>query len=681
MKHKLNKAFLSLLIFFISTSYAQNITAAISKDLLSVQQFFALPNFQQMRLSPDGSKIAAIAPYRGRKNLIIVDVKTRQAKAITSTDKWDVRGIQWIGDRRLYFTVVDGEAASGRPRLKGGYAIDPDGTNLREVWGYNSAGSPYGNFINNILATEGGDSAIAYVSMNLRSKNWADVYRIDFRSLRTELLSFNSPGRVSDWIINSNKKPVAALRTTSRASRGLAVEDQLVILRQDEKWETVLTKNSIDGKEEIGICGLDSDDKTLYISARRGFDKAAIWKYDINSREFSKPLIQDPIVDINCSSNNEDSNFSSSATLISDYTTKRIIGIHYDSGMPTTVFFYPDSSTEKLFTKLRDATDGEVRIRWNKDQSFALISSVSDINPITYYLYYPNKNQLEIIANSRPWINPNLMPKRKFIQYKSRDGLTIPAYLTLPRDSLGKKLPLIINIHGGPMVRGYTWIGWGRWPEASFFAMHGYAVLEPEPRGSTGWGSQHFIKHFKQWGLSMQDDITDGALHLISEGIVDRERICLHGASYGGYAALQGLIREPGLFKCGNSFVAVTDLSLLQNTAYSDTARDTEFDYLRNEFIYWVGDSSRDALQFELTSPARNADKIQAPVMLTMGSDDVRVPLVHGEAMRNSMLKAGKSIEWKVYAEEGHGFNLEKNVVDFYTRSLNFFNKHIGSKN
>jgi dipeptidyl aminopeptidase/acylaminoacyl peptidase len=238
-----------------------------------------------------------------------------------------------------------------------------------------------------------------------------------------------------------------------------------------------------------------------------------------------------------------------------------------------------------------------------------------------------------------------------------------------------KDLPLIINIHGGPWVRGYTWVEWGRWPEAQFFASRGYAVLEPEPRGSKGYGLKHFTSHVRQIGQAMQDDITDGALDLVQKGIVDRNRICLSGGSYGGYATLQGLVREPDLFKCGNAFVAVSDLGLWQEVAWSDTAQDTDFNFLSNEFVYWIGDSKADKAYFDRNSPARNADKIKVPLMLTMGSDDVRVPLVHGEQMRDAMIKAGKRVDWKVYTDEGHGFNKEANVVDFYTRTMQFFDE------
>jgi dipeptidyl aminopeptidase/acylaminoacyl peptidase len=342
--------------------------------------------------------------------------------------------------------------------------------------------------------------------------------------------------------------------------------------------------------------------------------------------------------------------------------------------MPVTKWLDPEmDGYQKAIDKALPGTNN-VLIR-EDDAARLLVFSSSDTDPGRYYLFDLEKKSLEALPPTRPWLKPELMAERKFITYKARDGMVIPAYLTIPRGSSGKNLPLVVNIHGGPWVRAYHWDEWSRWPEAQFFASRGYAVLEPEPRGSTGWGRKLFESSFKQLGLAMQDDITDGALHLVKEGIVDKGRMCLHGGSYGGYATLQGLVREPDLFRCGTPFVAVTDLGLWQTVQWSDTAQLTDF--FETDYIKMVGDSKADAALFEKTSPARNADKIKAPVLLAMGEDDVRVPLIHGETMRDALKKAGKNVEFVTYAEEGHGFNKQENVVDFYTRIEKFLAKYL----
>ena len=650
---------------------------------VSVKQFFSLPDFREMRLSPDGSRIAAVAPLKGRGNLVIVDLATRKAQGITASDRWDVSRIRWIGNGRLYFTVVDGEEATGKPRLKGAYTIKVDGTELREVFGYAANGSPRGLRVGRILDTEGGDSSVAYVEMRERSRDWFDVYKLDFRTLRFELLSFESPGRTSGWEIDSQQRPRVVRRDEPRPGKGKpAFTTFWHRPASGGAWEKLFEYASLDDPEEYGVCGLDNDDRTLYVTARRGRDRSALWKYDLQTKQFGAMLADDPLVDISCAGGRPDEDEVDAGTsLLSDSETKAVVGVSYQGDRPKKVFFVPGSAREREAKQFAASLPGFTEVRaTSKDKARSLLRVYSDIDPGSYYLFDRAKKQLELIAKERAWVKPELMAERKPILYKARDGLMIPAYLTLPRGVDPKKLPLIINIHGGPMVRGYEWDSWGRWPEAQFFAAHGYAVLEPEPRESKGYGWKLFSAGFKQWGLAMQDDITDGALHLVKEGIVDRDRMCLHGGSYGGYATLQGLVKEPDLFKCGHAFVAVSDLGLLQNVAWSDTAQDTEYDYLSNEYTAFVGDSKRDAAQFELTSPARNADKIKGALMLTMGAEDVRVPLIHGEKMRDAMIKAGKPIEWKVYAGEAHGFNKEENVTDFYTRSLRFYDEWIGPK-
>lgn len=639
-----------------------------SASEIPVSQFFALPEFRDVRLSPDGKQLAAVAPLKGRGNLVVVDLDTRSARGITASERWDVSDIRWIGNKRLYFRVGDGVEASGKARVKGAYSINVDGTDMREVYG-DASGKMTGLRGVAVLETEGGDSTKAFVTMRERTREWLDVYKLDFRSLRYELLTFDSPGRVVRWVLDTKNRPRVAAREEKRAKTG-APQFTTVWHRPAEggKWEQILEMSSYRDGEDISLCGFDNDDRTLYLTARRGRDKAALWKYDTQTKQFGEPLVEDPLVDVDCTER----------SLVRDVVTKKVVGFGYESDRPKRIIFDGASSYAKFMQQIASSLPGFASYRFSDDGKRALVGTISDIDPGNYFLYDSAKNQLEAIAKSRPWVKPELMAERRFIQYKARDGLLIPAYLTLPRGAAPKNLPLIVNIHGGPMVRGYNWTEWGRWPEAQFFASRGYAVLEPEPRGSMGFGLKHFTVAFKQWGQTMQDDITDGALHLVAQGIVDKNRMCLHGGSYGGYATLQGLVREPDLFKCGHAFVAVTDLELLQSVAYSDTAEGS--DYLDNEYKIWVGDSKADAELFQRNSPARNADKIKGALMLTMGSDDVRVPLIHGERMRDAMIKAGKPIEWKVYAEEAHGFNREANVTDFYTRTLRFYDEHLGVK-
>ncbi len=300
--------------------------------------------------------------------------------------------------------------------------------------------------------------------------------------------------------------------------------------------------------------------------------------------------------------------------------------------------------------------------------------SYSDTDPGTYYLYDRDQRRLEFVAASRKAIDPARMPAREPVRYAARDGLEIPAYVTLPMGAATGKLPLVVLVHGGPNVRGGHW----RWnAEAAYLASLGYAVLEPEFRGSLGWGRKHFEAGWKQWGLAMQDDLDDGVDWLAKQGTIDPKRVCIMGGSYGGYAVMLGLARNPERWRCGINFIGVTDINLLFEVGWSDFA---DSNYLRYAAKDLIGDPVKDAAQFKATSPLAQAARIKAPVLMAYGTDDRRVPLIHGEEMRDALRKQGTPVEWVAYRGEGHGFLLEANRIDFYTRVAKFLEAHLGAK-
>ena len=281
---------------------------------------------------------------------------------------------------------------------------------------------------------------------------------------------------------------------------------------------------------------------------------------------------------------------------------------------------------------------------------------------------------MERVGHSYPKIDPRRMATQKDVRYKARDGLSIPAMLTLPQGGAHKNLPLVVLVHGGPYVRGTQW-GWN--PETQFLASRGYAVLEPEFRGSTGYGRKHFRAGWKQWGLAMQDDIADGAKWAIAEGYADPKRICIAGASYGGYATLMGLVNDPGLFKCGIDWLGVTDIKLLYSGHwwYSSDMSNTWKQY---GFPDLIGDPVKDAAQFKATSPIEQAARITQPLLLAYGGADKRVPLNHGKEFYAAVKRTNPDVEWVVYDEEGHGWRVPKNRIDFWTRVEKFLDRNIG---
>lgn len=629
--------------------------AATSKTAadIPVADFFRLPRYSQMALSPDGKRLAALAPVNGRDNLIVISLSDWATLVVTNFDYVDVSDFLWLNDERLFFSTQNQLLESGADdHYEGYFAVDLNGFMVRNLAPDRRDLQVYG------VAKDGsGDLIAGWRSDHNVSEN---VFRINTRTGRRTTLTFHNPGNVTWWATDRTGAIRGALRHEPRQSSELERGFSLW-LRNDGDGPWQRSGEISDAANAVRPLAFESDN-SLIVATRAGRDRMALYRYNIAEGKLGEKLFEHSWLDI-------------SRGLIVHPRTKALLGVRFSAEMPTTHWF--DRTYRELQSEIDRALSKTVNTITPGDDADAmlLVFAASAQDAGAYYLYNKEKRTLERIASTREWLNPALMAERRFAPYKARDGATIPAWLTLPRGVNPRALPLIVHVHGGPQARSYHGIQWGYRPVAQFLASRGYAVLEPEPRGSTGFGLKHYELGFKQWGLAMQDDITDGALHLASEGIVNRDRMCLFGGSYGGYAALQGVVKDPDLWRCANAYVAVTDLELMQTVPWSDIA--TKSDYLTTDFKRVVGDREKDRAQFDATSPAKNAAKIKAAVMLTMGGDDLRVPLIHGTTMRDAMRKAGKHIDYHVYVNESHGFNAPENVIDFYTRTEAFFAKHL----
>lgn len=258
------------------------------------------------------------------------------------------------------------------------------------------------------------------------------------------------------------------------------------------------------------------------------------------------------------------------------------------------------------------------------------------------------------------------------MRIKARDGFEFPVLVTRPQ---GKgPWPSVVLVHGGPFVRAEYW---GFSADSQFLASRGYLVIQPEVRGSTGYGDRLFRAGWKQWGLGMQDDVTDATRWALAQGLADPKRIAIAiaGASYGGYAAMMGLLKEPGLYKAGINWVGVTDIGLMYELGWSDFMGSK---WMRYGMPRMVGDLENDRAQLVATSPLQQAACIKQPVLMAYGEEDYRVSLQHGTRMRGALNEAGnKQVEWIQYEGEGNGWMLEENNVDFWTCVEKFLARHL----
>jgi dipeptidyl aminopeptidase/acylaminoacyl peptidase len=321
-------------------------------------------------------------------------------------------------------------------------------------------------------------------------------------------------------------------------------------------------------------------------------------------------------------------------------------------------------------TKLPD-TFNALRPAKHSKENIILVSSYSDVMPGALYLYDLQSKELVLFGKTAPHIDPVRMAYKHPLRYGARDGLSIPAYLTLPNGVPPKNLPMVVLVHGGPSVRGGHW-GFNR--EAQFLASRGYAVLEPDFRGSLGYGRKHEMAGWRQWGLGMQNDVADGARWAIAKGFADPKRICVAGASYGGYATLMGLVNDPDIFRCGVSWVGVTDINLLYSVTWGDMSEEAR----KYQLPLWIGDQVQDAAQLAATSPIVQAARIKRPLILAYGGSDSRVPVVHGTKFYSAVKAHNPDVEWIEYVNEGHGWRSMQANVDFWSKVEVFLNKHIG---
>ena len=353
--------------------------------------------------------------------------------------------------------------------------------------------------------------------------------------------------------------------------------------------------------------------------------------------------------------------------LVFDQKSHKLIGVRINSEPPSTEWLDPRFATlqESLDSVapgiVNQITPGETA------DSPHMVFAHSSTDPGRYLRYDPATKKLVQMFTRMPWIDPAGMSTKLVFDYSARDGLPIPSYLTLPKGRPVNRLPLIVLPHGGPAARDT----WDFDPQVQFLASRGYAVLQPQFRGSIGFGDAHFRKGFRQWGLAMQDDISDGVANLVKQGAVDPARVCIMGASYGGYAAVMGLVKDPLQYRCGIDLLGVTDLGYLFTIGRWDGDKVVAY-----HSKLTIGDPALMRDQFIATSPSRQAASIRAPLFMAYGEHDTRVPLRHGEDLRDALKQHGKVYEWMTFPDEEHGFTIEANRFKLYHAIDAFLGKY-----
>ncbi len=642
----------------------QPVLAEASKPTL--ETFFSNPAVEQVSLSPDGQSLGMLIATKDRVQLGILDIKSNVPRIIAGYSNVDIVEFNWVNNQRLVYSTGDLQATPDQDRhFRGLFAVDRDGGNQRTLVerDYGPEFTTGTNIKKHVLP------AYTYFHDVDRSRENDDIFVVqaewdavyDFKAWKLMRLntktglteSYGRPGNTQSWLIDNAGVP----RINITLSKGL----YSVFYRDpaNDQWRELASFKKFDDgvfwPYEFG------PDGSLYVTASIGRDTAALYKYDLTKNA----LDREPVVSVD--------GYDFSGSLVFDPASKKLVGVHYKTDARAIMWLDEGfKKIQKSIDQILPSTINMLEFASDKKTEHVLVTAYSDVQPKAYFLYDTVGGKMISVGGEHSRIVAKEMAQQDMIRYKARDGLEIPAYLTLPNGANKKNLPMVVLVHGGPNVRGATW-GWD--PQVQFLASRGYAVLQPEFRGSTGFGFKHFQAGWKQWGLAMQDDIADGAKWAIAQGIADPKRICIAGASYGGYATLMGLANNPELFKCGVNWVGVTDIKLMYEESWSN---DASADWQHFGMPIVIGDPVKDAAQIKATSPVTVANRITQPLLMAYGRADRRVPIEHGIIFRDAVSANNKNVEWIEYPEEGHGWALVKNRVDFWTHVEKFLDKNIG---
>ncbi|SAI74606.1 peptidase [Bordetella ansorpii] len=635
-----------LKLTLLRTLLAASLTAASAgaaaqpPRLYPLQDFFRNPERGFFRLADDGATLGFMQPvaiegHPARMNIHVQELRdgrpTGEPRRLTAETERDISNFFWKGSDIVLFQKDFGGDENFHV-----LAVNAKTGAITDLTPFEGARA----HIEDDLPDDPGHVLISH---NHRDPEVFDVYRVDVRTGKADLVAQN-PGNVVGWQTDHAGRVRAAV-----TSDGL---NTTLLYRDDEKSE-FRPLVTTDYRTSVSPALFTFDNSKLYVLSNRGRDRLALAVLDPAKPEQEDLVYEPEQVDLDAAG----------------YSRKRrvLTMAAYQTDKPRYHFF--DKQTEDLYARLGKLLPGyDLAIQgWNREEDTFIVAAYNDRTPGSRYLYSQRADTLHKLADINPALPEKDMAQVKPISYTSRDGLTIHGYLTLPVGRDPRNLACIVNPHGGPWARD----GWGYNAEAQFLANRGFCVLQMNFRGSTGYGRKFWEAGFGQWGLKMQDDITDGVKWLIDQGIADPKRVGIYGGSYGGYATLAGVTFTPDLYAAAVDYVGVSNLFTFMNTIppYWKPLLDKMHDM--------VGDPERDRDRLAATSPALHVDRITTPLFIAQGAKDPRVNKAESDQVVEALRKRGVEVEYMVKENEGHGFHNDENKFEFYAAMEKFFSEHL----
>lgn len=636
----------SLLLVSLSLLFPASFAYATK---LPTESFSALPAYRTPKLSPDGTKVAFVQNYQkqGLSILSTFDFTSGDKKLLIKSDneKIKIKWFRWANNKTL---IMSGRFASKRgttdtveTRL---IAIEADGSGearslIRPPRAF-SSNNRVSQFQDNVIDMLPDDPDRIMVAIDLDTQNMPSVYKLNIYTKRKERIT---KGKMQIRNYMTDQQSELRLAKMLNYKTGEAK----VYVRQvgSEKWQSIHEYN---GLEEQGITpkGFDLDPNILYYTAYQSNMKA-LYKMDIRTQK-SELVFEDPDYDVD-------------GRLIYSKKTRGVIGLSH-SNTPTGRIYWDKArdNFQKAFDKALPDTDNYLA-SFSRDENNYILYTENDFTPGAYYYGDRKLGELVLMFEQYPDIRPELLTEHKLVTYKARDGVEIEGYLTLPKDTQGP-LPTIMHPHGRPGARDLS--GFDYW--TSFFTNRGYAVFRPNFRGSTGYGLEFAESQMQSWGLAMQDDLEDAAIWLVKEGIAKKDKMCIVGASYGGYAAAMAAVKTPDLFQCAVSFAGVTDLRQL-------VVRSRR--YVNTKFVKKQIGSDTDDL--EARSPYHNAEKIKIPMLIVHGEDDRVVDVSQSEKLADELADLERPVEYIELENGDHHLSIQRNRHQFFAAMDVFLKRHL----
>ncbi len=626
--------FLNILFLFVIISFMGCKSDFNRVPLIKTEQFFKNPDRLVYKISPDGNYISYLAPIKGKLNIFIQKIGEKHGTQITNSTVRDIRNYFWVNNTKLIYGLD----------LIGNENFQLFIVDIKNKQTSHLAGESNSNIyvLNSVLDKK--DNLL--IASNKRQKQVYDVFLLNINTKEQKEILKNN-GKIT-WFLPDDDKVIRIVSSTDGVNTGY-------YFRQSDK----------DQFKMFFVTGFEDDFKPIsftenkneiYALSNFNRDKIALIKYDIKEKKEIDKIYENNFVDI------KDAVFTT--------YTKKLIGVSITNLRPVTIYLNKDFET--IAKKIKNELQNDNFIFESidiKEERF-IIRTFSDRSMGEYYLFIKSENELTKLAEVNSDLDSEDLAEMKPISFVARDGKRIEGYLSLPPNTKSSNLPVIVMPHGGPWMRDE----WGYNSSVQFLCNRGYAVLQVNYRGSTGYGKEFILAGFKEWGGKMQDDIADGTKWLIEQGIADPDRIGIYGFSFGGYAALMGVIKYPELYKCAASYSGLIDLRSFISTIPAD------WEPFKEMMYKMVGHPINDSIMLRNSSPYDLAERIKGNVLIAQGANDPKIKISITDSFVQKLKKTNNQIDYIVYKDEGHGFTNENNRIEFFKKLESFLAKNLGGR-